>query len=401
MYFFAQFTAITQPADLNPVDVSGTRHHLLAAYEDQDDGMALLSSRKLRNNDRLQAAARNEPVMKSGESNYAVSLLQSALIELGFPMPISTAKQGSRADGIFGTETKNTVKKFQKIYGLTVDGIVGTQTLKILDRRIMQLDLLRIRRTNHCGLRRPRTNGMCYSGHYTGPAIPGTDQAHAVPATHRAVYMEGDGQQKPLFSDEDIEKFNEAMSKSTFGIRMRRLLSSERSDAETVFGNSLDFNRIFVSDSLNSLGYRMTDTFWMGIGKGRHVTYNVMLVGNLMKSPDYPAVFFHELTHCWQSQHHTNAIRYKQNSFANYGAHIITEWDKSAWKRAYDFTPGLAFEQYGSEQIAELVEASADPKLQSAKPHTFETAKAIVNHIRNAPKNMHDKLNELSLLNLG
>ncbi len=38
-------------------------------------------------------------------------------------------------DGIFGVVTEEAVKKFQKYYGLTVDGIVGPQTWATLQGR--------------------------------------------------------------------------------------------------------------------------------------------------------------------------------------------------------------------------------------------------------------------------
>ncbi|NEP03574.1 MAG: peptidoglycan-binding protein [Okeania sp. SIO2G4] len=38
-------------------------------------------------------------------------------------------------DGIFGVATEEAVKKFQKYYGLTVDGIVGSQTWGVIDTR--------------------------------------------------------------------------------------------------------------------------------------------------------------------------------------------------------------------------------------------------------------------------
>lgn len=58
--------------------------------------------------------------IKSGSKGEVVELVQLMLNEKGYSC-------GS-ADGIFGTKTKNAVVKYQKAKGLSVDGIVGTNT---------------------------------------------------------------------------------------------------------------------------------------------------------------------------------------------------------------------------------------------------------------------------------
>lgn len=79
---------------------------------------------------RFDAAANNSPPMKKGEAGEPVRVLQQALIELGHPMPVSTKKYGS-PDGIYGDETKEAVKAFQRKNGLAheADGQVGRNTL--------------------------------------------------------------------------------------------------------------------------------------------------------------------------------------------------------------------------------------------------------------------------------
>ncbi|WP_409254278.1 peptidoglycan-binding domain-containing protein [Bacillus sp. SCS-153A] len=49
--------------------------------------------------------------------------IQTKLVRAGFPLP----RYG--ADGIFGLETEMAVMRFQRKYGLRVDGLVGEQTL--------------------------------------------------------------------------------------------------------------------------------------------------------------------------------------------------------------------------------------------------------------------------------
>jgi hypothetical protein len=61
-----------------------------------------------------------------------------ALLDLRFPMPISTRSNDYSPDGVFGTETENVVKAFQRSMpppGLTPDGVVGQLTMRELDKR--------------------------------------------------------------------------------------------------------------------------------------------------------------------------------------------------------------------------------------------------------------------------
>jgi murein L,D-transpeptidase YcbB/YkuD len=92
-----------------------------------------LTSPRFSGNQRLQRAATNQPPMRRGERGDAVALLQDALVELGFPMPITTQKGESFPDGIFGAETEKTVAEFQSRHGLTRDGVAGHDTLHRLD----------------------------------------------------------------------------------------------------------------------------------------------------------------------------------------------------------------------------------------------------------------------------
>ena len=68
-----------------------------------------------------------KPTLRKGSSGTYVTLLQTMLIQRGYPLP----KYG--ADGKFGNETLNAVKEFQKNNGLTVDGVVGESTWNALE----------------------------------------------------------------------------------------------------------------------------------------------------------------------------------------------------------------------------------------------------------------------------
>jgi hypothetical protein len=91
-----------------------------------------LHSPRFANNVLLRRAAENNPPLVPGSISEAVRLVQKALIDLGFPMPISTRVFGS-PDGIYGDETTAQVRAFQRKHGLNPDGIAGRNTLAKLD----------------------------------------------------------------------------------------------------------------------------------------------------------------------------------------------------------------------------------------------------------------------------
>ncbi|MBR2822697.1 MAG: peptidoglycan-binding protein [Clostridia bacterium] len=72
----------------------------------------------------MPASAYKADTLRSGMRGDAVRQMQQALISLGY--------LGGTADGIFGTNTENAVKKFQRSASLKADGLAGTQTLEKL-----------------------------------------------------------------------------------------------------------------------------------------------------------------------------------------------------------------------------------------------------------------------------
>jgi peptidoglycan hydrolase-like protein with peptidoglycan-binding domain len=91
-----------------------------------------LKSPRFASNARLQRASQNSPAMFRGETGEAVRLVQQALIDLDYSLPISTRRFGS-PDGIYGDETASRVRELQADYYLSRDGATGRETLATLD----------------------------------------------------------------------------------------------------------------------------------------------------------------------------------------------------------------------------------------------------------------------------
>ena len=92
-----------------------------------------LKSPKYAGNPRLEKAFDNNPALGIGERGDGVRLVQEGLVGDGFYMPRSTKSTG-QMDGIFGSETFSVIKRFQAKHGLSVDGVVGHETMGKLDQ---------------------------------------------------------------------------------------------------------------------------------------------------------------------------------------------------------------------------------------------------------------------------
>lgn len=94
-----------------------------------------LTSPRFKSNATLKKAEANQAVLKKGSVGTSVHLVQMALLDLGHLMPASTTNANYSPDGIFGDETMQAVKKFQREHPpLVDDGIVGKKTIQALDR---------------------------------------------------------------------------------------------------------------------------------------------------------------------------------------------------------------------------------------------------------------------------
>ena len=103
------------------------------------DWNALMPFQTLRfgSDPQLLAASTNKPPLQKGATGEGVAILQQALVDLGFPMPNSTAHGIRLPDGIFGTETARTVLAFQKAHHLKQDGLAGAKTLQKLEQLLI------------------------------------------------------------------------------------------------------------------------------------------------------------------------------------------------------------------------------------------------------------------------
>ncbi|MET3683303.1 peptidoglycan hydrolase-like protein with peptidoglycan-binding domain [Alkalibacillus flavidus] len=79
---------------------------------------------------RINDGSGDPSLIQRGDRGKDVEQLQRTLISKGYDLP----QYG--ADGVFGSETEQAVKSLQQDAGITVDGIVGPETRRAMDREM-------------------------------------------------------------------------------------------------------------------------------------------------------------------------------------------------------------------------------------------------------------------------
>ncbi len=165
------------------------------------------------------------------------------------------------------------------------------------------------------------------------------------------------------------------------------LTPPQRATANSVFGASLDFEGVYLSDFTGA--------------KNRSFTIAFRLPSVIVLVLHLPAVYIincgtfnpsthdliHELTHVWQSQHHQDPSQYIQNSLASQAQAKALNLSMGSSADLFPFSPyayipGKAFSAYSAEQIAKQVEKGVVP---------------IVAHVASVAMKTRDTDNEVGL----
>jgi peptidoglycan hydrolase-like protein with peptidoglycan-binding domain len=199
----------------------------------------------------------------------------------------------------------------------------------------------------------------------------------------------------------------------------RFLTADEQREAMTVYGGSLDFTKILISDGLGFQGRGFTVA--VPLTSGSHVVMNMGDVSPWHTKPRSNTLI-HELAHAWQSQHHgsdprafmENSVLCQARALADLPiakAAAAAAATEAAVRRgvfdprrlaaiaqaaaageevsAYAYIPGRAFAGYAAEQVAQQVE---DGYAGTGRP-----TPVILTTIRSVAANVRSADNEASL----
>ena len=243
------------------------------------------------------------------------------------------------ADGIFGAKTLARVKEFQASRSLAVDGIVGPQTWGALQSaKPVETPP---RQGLNCGTSDPANVSLVQS----------TRQQFVA------------SRSSPTVSALRFGGFQRSSAVQTSSGPFRILTPAQQSKATAFFGNSLDFSRIFISNKTGLGGRPFTAAF-----PDSNQVVQIINCGTFSPSD---RLLVHELTHVWQSQHHSDQFHFMTNAVGSQGqavkdnaAEVFSDPDVLLHTdhpvqfpfSAYAFKPGRPFEEYAAEQMANAFE---------------------------------------------
>lgn len=221
------------------------------------------------------------------------------------------------ADGIFGPKTLARTKEFQRNNQLVPDGIVGPKTWG----RVLTPQPIPETASRFCddGIRANANSSTAQSIHASFKDGP--------PST-----------QPPLLAS--IGSFLPSLPS------FRSPSAAEVTMATGVYGGSIDFSTVFLSDKTGLGGRAFVLTVPVPFGRARQIM-------NVGTSPS-PSELIHEFAHVWQSQHHSDPTRYMVNAVASQAlAEATNAITGSTSFSAYGYRPGKPFGEYAAEQIAQ------------------------------------------------
>ncbi len=136
------------------------------------------------------------------------------------------------------------------------------------------------------------------------------------------------------------------VSRLPFGISLpsgaRFLTTGERATASGVYGASIDFTSVIITDATGGGGRPFTTVLPLGL--------IAMNMGSAAPPPVSTGLLIHELAHVWQSQHHANSTAFMGNSLASQAGAA------AAGGSAYCYVTGKWFGEYAAEQVAQQAE---------------------------------------------
>ena len=249
-------------------------------------------------------------------------------------------------DGVFGPKTLARVKEFQSNTGLVSDGIVGPKTWeKLLEENKVVVP--------------PYTDFVC------GNADPNNGSIASFIQQQFVAYRKSSAQPTVRMGFRPMKSVAGAGAGSTVGDSsssspIRMLTDAQKAKAQAVYGNSLDFSRIFISNKAGLQGRAFTIAF-----KDENQVVQIMNCGTFNPSDK---VLIHELAHVWQSQHAGDPYKFMKaavdcqagavvansaETFSDVDVILHSEHPVNFPFSAYAYLPGLPLAQYGAEQMAQ------------------------------------------------
>jgi hypothetical protein len=171
-------------------------------------------------------------------------------------------------------------------------------------------------------------------------------------------------------------------------MKLRKLWQGEISEAKKVFGNSIEYHRVFIgpSDSgVMTFAYYNLRFGWFYVIWSEVAVYNK----NALMDKLQARTFIHEMVHVWQGQHETYPREYMLRSGLSQGKGVFDDvWDnglqeavKNAWQngvgktwhdyrgRTYAFSMNQMgvnnFNDFNVEQQASIVDSWYAPDVQN------------------------------------